>query len=548
MPASVLYDQFGREIQPRERARADAREISVATIRDRWSTYPSQGLTPVRLAAIFREADNGDMLRQSELFEEMEEKDAHLYSQLQIRKLAVQGLSREILPVAQDSKTKKIAAFCDEVLDSLEELDDILLDLLDSIAKGYSLCEILWDAGKAETGIRALRWIHPKKITFWNSLTPRILTDENMVAGVDVPPFKCIFHRYKARSGYDTRAGLLRVCGWMYLFKNYAIKDWVAFAEVYGQPLRLGKYDQSASSDDKTQLLTAIRSIGSDAAGIISKATEIEFIETLRTGTLNIYESLANFCDTQMSKAILGQTLTSAAGGDKGQGSYALGKVHEGVRQDLVMADCKSLSRTITQQLLRPLVGYNFGWDAPVPQFRLLFDPPEDLKMVADTYKVLVDMGQPISQEHVGERFKVPLPEAGETPLRGGSLRQARDERGEARGPWEQAKHKPSVSDPRQIIAGEGPGQVGFDPAQLGIEDLAERLLAEHGGEASDWIGPVIAHVRQAENYEQLMEGLYPLHGKMDTEQFAELLRRALFAADLWGYLSAGTRLEADRD
>ncbi|CAH8712517.1 DUF935 domain-containing protein, partial [Paenibacillus melissococcoides] len=39
----------------------------------------------MRLAQIFREADAGDVLRQMELFEEMEEKDPHLFSQLQTR-------------------------------------------------------------------------------------------------------------------------------------------------------------------------------------------------------------------------------------------------------------------------------------------------------------------------------------------------------------------------------------------------------------------------------------------------------------------------------
>ena len=53
--------------------------------------YPSNGLTPVRLAEIFREADTGDVMRQMELFEEMEEHDPHLFSQLQTRKNAVTG-------------------------------------------------------------------------------------------------------------------------------------------------------------------------------------------------------------------------------------------------------------------------------------------------------------------------------------------------------------------------------------------------------------------------------------------------------------------------
>ena len=218
------------------------------------------------------------------------------------------------------ARRRKSADFCREALNALD-LDEIFLDMLDALAKGYSMNEILWDASGNQAVIRDIRWIHPKKVTFWDSIHPRVLTEEEPVRGVDPQPFKWVYFRHKARSGYDTRAGIMRVCAWMYLFKNYGIKDWVIFTEVFGQPLRVGKYDQGASQADKDALLAAIRAIGTDAAGIISKNTEIEFVEAQqRTGSLNIYESLTRFCDNQTSKAILGQVLTSEAGGQKGEG------------------------------------------------------------------------------------------------------------------------------------------------------------------------------------------------------------------------------------
>ena len=54
--------------------RPDMREVAVAQVSDKYSEYPSNGLTPVKLAEILREADAGDVLRQMELFEEIEEK------------------------------------------------------------------------------------------------------------------------------------------------------------------------------------------------------------------------------------------------------------------------------------------------------------------------------------------------------------------------------------------------------------------------------------------------------------------------------------------
>ena len=149
-----------------------------------------------------------------------------------------------------------------------------------------------------------------------------------------------------------------------YLFKNYDVKDWVAFCEVFGMPLRLGKYNAAASDDDKKALMEAIYSLGTDAAGIIPDSTIIEFIESQKTTSVEIYEKLARYCDEQISKAVLGQTLSSDSGG-----SYAQGKVHNEVRHDLTVGDAKALAVTVRRDIIRPLVEYNFGYDADVPFF-----------------------------------------------------------------------------------------------------------------------------------------------------------------------------------
>src|SRR5512138_3206683 len=121
-----LYDQFCRPIRPVDMKRPEVREISVAALRDRWSTYPSAGLTPERLARIFREADAGDVLRQAELFEEMEEKDAHLASQFQVRKLAVQGLPWEVAASQGGDAGERTADFCRRAVEALPDFDENL--------------------------------------------------------------------------------------------------------------------------------------------------------------------------------------------------------------------------------------------------------------------------------------------------------------------------------------------------------------------------------------------------------------------------------------
>jgi phage gp29-like protein len=418
-----LFDQFGREIQVGKKP--EMRQIAVMAVRDRWSQYPSKGLTAGKLAAILLEADQGYVQRQAELFEDMEEKDPHLNAEFQKRKNAVLSFDYEIQPYSESAEDKKIAEFLQDVIYNLPKFEDAMLDLLDAIPKGFALIEPIYDFTGGKVVISDLSWIHQKRAVFYDRGSagvwqktfemPKIITEAEQINGEIMPPFKLIYHRFKARSGYDTRAGIMRVCAWMYLFKNYAIKDWVAFAEIFGMPLRLGKYDSGASKEDKDSLIAAIQSLGTDAAGVISKNTEIQFIETMKNaGTQNVFDVLVNFCDRQMSKAILGQTLTTQEGDS---GSYSLGKIHNEVRKDLIRGDSEALSNTIRFQIFRPLVGWNFGWDKPLPWFRIKYEPSADLKTLSGVYKNVSALGQPISQEHVSERFKIPLPTKGETVL-----------------------------------------------------------------------------------------------------------------------------------
>jgi phage gp29-like protein len=262
--------------------------------------------------------------------------------------------------------------------------------------------------------VEELNWVPQKKLTFVEDLAPRLLTADGPWQGVPFPPWKVIYHRYKAKSGYDTRAGVLRVVGYMYLLKNYSLKDWAGFNEVFGMPLRLGKYDPASTPSDREALIQAVRNLGSDAAGIISKNTEIEFVEASNrlSGNANPFQVLADFCNREMSKAILGQTLTTDTSGETG--TYSAAKVHAQVRSDLVVADAQSLGQTLREQLLRPLVGFNFGWDKPIPWFRFRFEESEDLLTLSEVYRNLVNMGVPLSLEHVAERFGIPLAKEGQ--------------------------------------------------------------------------------------------------------------------------------------
>jgi phage gp29-like protein len=349
----------------------ETREVAAATIRDRWSGYPSSGLTPRRLTAILREADAGDLVRQMELFSEAEQKDAHLYSSLQTRKLAVAGCDFEVLPASEGADDLSVSVFVSDALSGIDNLEEALQDLLDAIGKGFSVSEIMWAAGTGGVVPREIRKRPQKRFTFLTpdgvSGLPRLLTEDAPVYGVPLTPDKFIVHVYRAGADIPERGGVLRVLAWIYLFKNYALKDWVSFCEVFGMPLRLGVYSPSASKEDRESLVQAVTQLGSDAAGVISESTRIEFVEAANRGDGNPYKDLVELLNREISKAVLGQTLTTDVGG---KGSLAAGLVHDGVRQDIMRADARALERTIYRDLIKPIVRFNFGPDVAAPRLR----------------------------------------------------------------------------------------------------------------------------------------------------------------------------------
>ncbi|SFJ58155.1 Protein of unknown function, partial [Ruminococcaceae bacterium D5] len=156
-----------KKVIVRPRAQPAMGRIAIPPKYSRWSDYPSNGLDPQKLARIFRQADDGDVSRQMQLFEEMEEKDPHLFSQLQTRKNAVTGLDYEVVPFGEEARDQEIAAFVSEQIGAIRNFDSVLLELLDAIGKGISISEIIWRYQNGAVAVEEIIPIH-QKLLLWD--------------------------------------------------------------------------------------------------------------------------------------------------------------------------------------------------------------------------------------------------------------------------------------------------------------------------------------------------------------------------------------------
>ncbi|MGD2110391.1 MAG: DUF935 family protein [Phycisphaerae bacterium] len=386
--------------------------------------YPSSGLTPSRLVAILREADDGSLATAMQLFEEMEEKDAHLFAVANTRRLGLTGLDWQIVSAADvregvDRRSADEAAdYCREILGGLDRMDEVLQHLSLALGRNIAIAELVWDSGQGVLRPVDVVPVDFGRIVFDDLDQPRILTEDAPQDGMALRPNKFLVHTPHSASGHPQRGGLLRVTAMAYLAKNMALKDWMVFAEVFGMPIRVARYEPSATQEEKRELLRMLESLGSHAAGIFSRAIELQVLEANR-GTMGPpYERLIEFVNREMSKAWLGQTLTTDVTGQRG--TIAATQVHELVRKDILADDARKEACTLRRDLLSPITRMRFGEGHPVPYFRRKLSQVGDRKGFAKILDTAVNqLGLEVPTAYVHEVLGVPRAAKGESILRG---------------------------------------------------------------------------------------------------------------------------------
>jgi phage gp29-like protein len=464
----TLFDAYGRPIIF-EALREEQAAPTLAGVRNIYSIIDdSIGLTPEKAVGILRTAEFGDPWLYLELAERMEEKDLLYQGVLHTRKMAVSQLDIEVIAAGDDSQSLEDADFVREILiDSITiDLHDVVFEMLDSLGKGFSVTEIIWDTdgrygGGTGLSLSApawlpfeLKWRDPRWFMFdwisgeqllvrtlrsdgqqlpvgresWDSrLSPmnfRIRTDATgaeigiQPATSPLAPFKFITHVTRAKAGLPIRGGLARIAIWVYLFKNYVLKDWVVFAEVYGQPMRLGKYGPGATENDKNALLQAVANIGTDAAAIMPESMVIEFVESKGGGQKSheMYQKFCEYIDKLLTIGILGQELTTQL--PRGAGSRAAAEVHDVVRRDIATDDARRVSATLNRDLVKPLIDLNRGPRRRYPRLSIGFNEKADLTELMAGLGPAIDRGLRVSEKWLREKFGAPEPSPADVLLR----------------------------------------------------------------------------------------------------------------------------------
>jgi phage gp29-like protein len=409
--------------------------------------------------------------------------------------------------------------------------------LLDALGKGYSVAEIRWDTEQAPWSPRdrsrherAYTWRDPRYFKYDQSTGRelRLLDERAPHDGLALEPWRFIVHEPCLKMGLPIRGGLARLAAVSYMCSTFTLEDWLAFAEVFGMPLRLGRYpdryEEARHGDDPiaksaaeaaiSTLKAAVYGLGSNAAAVMTDSMRIDFQAAgSGAGGADLFERLADRLDKQISKAVLGRSdAADSTAGKLGGEQFA-----SDVRRDILESDAEELSNTLNEQLVQPFIALNFGPQARYPLIQLRVPDQEDLAGLVVMLKEMVPLGLEVEQSVIRDKWGLPDP----------------DPKGKLLG-------KPAASElPAQPIDPPNPPPPALNRALNRIapaETDEIDLLVEDA--LDDWqplLAPALDPLQQladdSASFEDFLAQLPGLLGQMDGQAFIQSLAAAAFKA-----------------
>jgi len=314
--------------------------------------------------------------------------NSHLQTEFAKRKIAVLGDKRTIMAVDEkDPSSQESAGAVQQMLDGCPTLKAGLVHLLDAALWPVSVLEKIF--APATVGGRRYILARLVPVPHWlldyTSGAMRI-HDVDAATGTiqstthEVDPERYIVHRGHLLTSPDTWGGPMRSLLFWWLLATMTREWWARFLDRYGSPFLVGKYPKN---DDKSRrVLQQAFSLSVRLGGlVVSDETKVEIMQAAQSQSGDAYEKFLTVCNREISKLILGQTLSAEAQAT-GMNS-GVSTMQEGVRQDIRGWDCESLADTLRLQLFEQYLRIN---DLAVPPPTLTWGSksPAELKALGD--------------------------------------------------------------------------------------------------------------------------------------------------------------------
>jgi len=261
-------------------------------------------------------------------------------------------------------------------------------------------------------GIRGMEFIPGEKLTFAKIPVRHIKPEVQMIVieqydekGI---PYAGVSNLWVV--GEKDDFGLLLKCAPYAIYKRGNMADWAQYIELFGQPVRIVKYD---AYDEKTkiELREVLDEAGSSLALMVPKQADFEMMDGKQSnGTGELQERFKIALDAEMSVIILGNTETTTSSKSSG---YAQSKEHGKQQLEVTKSDLEFVVNMLnSDHFIRILKSYSL----PVVEggsfeYEREIDLAELAQRVAIDKEIAVSLKTPLSDDYVYETYGIPKPD-----------------------------------------------------------------------------------------------------------------------------------------
>ena len=215
----------------------------------------------------------------------------------------------------------------------------------------------------------------------------RVITDlgQDWTTGIDYHDPQ--WSQNLIEAGNPTDLGVYLKAAQYTIPKKNVLAAWDVFGELFGIPFRMVTTN-ARDEDTKKKISSMLEQMGTSAWGLFPEGTTLQFIESAKSDAFNVFNQRVSRSNSEISKLIIGQTMTIEDGS-----SLSQSQTHLKVLENLVEKDAKMLEHIVNNQLIPrmirqgfPLQGMHFAWDESID-----YTPEQQMeykKMVADRYEV----------------------------------------------------------------------------------------------------------------------------------------------------------------
>lgn len=327
-------------------------------------------------------------------------RDGRVFSALQKRILALVSKPWQVEPV--DGTSLQDAETLTKIIKGIA-FDLLCQQLMEAVLCGWAIGEIVWTrrdnlvvpARIPQRNRRRFRYVQDEEHA---PPALHLLDREDMSRGKPIPERKFIVHRVNPEDDNPYGTGLGLQLYWPVYFKRAGVVAWNKLNDRFGTPTPWGRFPRNAGKKEKDTLFDALRAFSRDGVVMTPEGTLIELLESKVSGNVTTQQALCEYMDDWIDSVILGTEPRSKSGGAMASAS----KERQNVRIDLVQADSDLLSETLNNTLIKWLCEYN-GL-APCQIYRVIKEE-EDLKALAETDKIVSEMGFELSLDQVRARY-----------------------------------------------------------------------------------------------------------------------------------------------